>query len=55
MFFPSAGGMPPIYRPSTIPTVPTPPPYGQIKEEEPTGQNLLAQIGKVVKKKRKIG
>jgi len=55
MFFPSAGGMPPIYRPSTIPTVPTPPPYGQIKEEEETGKNLLAQIGKVVKKKRKIG
>lgn len=50
---------PPIYKPGGGPIsdtpLPTPPPYGQIKEEEPTGQNLLSQIGKVVKKKRKLG
>ena len=53
---------PPISRPQGGGGQPTPPPtpppipsYGQIKEEEPTGQNLLSQIGKVVKKKRKLG
>jgi len=54
--FPAGGGIrPPLFFPSSFPAEPTPPPYGQIKEEEPTGQNLLAQIGKVVKKKRKLG